>query len=260
MLPVLFRLGDYPVGTHDFFVLAGVLVAVGVFSVETRRRRQGDLRLAWVVLGALITGGLFARLSTGWRYLAGAADPSLPGLWLEGGRSILGGLAGAYLGALVTKRIVGYRASTGDLFAPAVAAGMAVGRVGCFLTEQVGTPTSMPWGITVRPEIASTMPYCPHCALGVPMHPSFLYEIGFHLVMLIVLLRLRHRSLPAGELFKIYLFAYGAFRFLVEFVRDNPPLAGPLSGSQMFLLVTLPLLGWYFLRRVRLGVYREVTA
>jgi prolipoprotein diacylglyceryltransferase len=80
------------------------------------------------------------------------------------------------------------------------------------------------------------------------MHPSFLYEIGFHLVMLGVLLALRSRPRREGDLFKLYLLSYGLFRFAVEFVRDNRPLLGPLSGSQVFLLVTVPLLAWYFLR------------
>lgn len=253
-----FHVGSLALPTHDVFVLAGVLVAVLVFAIETRRRKASDPLLVWVVLGAVITGGLFARLSTGWQYLAESPDPSLVGLWMEGGRSILGGLAGAYFGAVLTKRLVGYKRKTGDLFAPAVAAGMAVGRVGCFLTEQIGTPTSLPWGISVSPETAAAMPFCPSCALGVPMHPSFLYEIGFHLVMLGVLIGLRHKSLPEGDLFKIYLLAYGLFRFLVEFVRDGRTMFGPFSGSQIFLLATLPLLIGYFLRRV--GTYRTVTA
>ncbi|HUO45646.1 MAG TPA: prolipoprotein diacylglyceryl transferase family protein [Acidimicrobiia bacterium] len=259
MIPT-FSIGGLTLPTHDVFVLAGVLVAVAIFALETRRRRASDPRLVWVVLGAVITGGLFARLSTGWQYLIGTGDPTVPGLWLEGGRSILGGLAGAYVGAVVTKRLVGYERRTGDLFAPAIAAGMAVGRIGCFLTEQVGTPTSLPWGITVDPSIAAAMPFCPSCALGVSMHPSFLYEIAFHLVMLGVLVALRSRPLPEGELFKIYLLAYGSFRFLVEFVRDNRPMLGPFSGSQIFLLATLPLLIVYFLRRARLGTYRAVAA
>lgn len=260
MIPVLFHLGPVPIGTHDFFVAAGVAVAVAVFVLEARRRRMTDRRLVWVVLGAVITGGLFARASTAWRYLAADPEPTLVGAWLYGGRSVLGGLAGAYLGAVVTKRLVGYQRKTGDLFAPAVALGLAVGRVGCFLTEQIGTPTSLPWGITVSPETAAAMPYCPNCALGVPLHPSFLYEILFHLAMFGLLLRLRRRDLPDGELFKIFLLAYALFRFVVEFVRGNPPLVGPLSGSQVFLLLTLPLLAVYFLTRARRGLYRAVAA
>lgn len=249
MRPILFQLGGVSMPTHDFFVAIGVVAATAIFVLEARGRSRLDEKLVWVVLGALITGGLLARLSMGWRYLASANDPTVLGLWLEGGRSVLGGLAGAYVGVLATKKLVGYRRSTGDLFAPGVALGMAIGRVGCFLTEQVGAPTSMPWGIVISPEAAREMPYCPNCALGVPLHPSFLYEIAFHAIAFVVLLRWRGRLRPEGTMFKLYLLGYGIFRFLVEFVRGNPRMAGPFSGSQLFLLAALPLLGWWLLRK-----------
>ena len=260
MRPVLFHLGGFDIPTHDFFVVLGVLVAVAVFGLEVARRGVGDRRLGWVVAGAILTGAIFARISTAWKYLAAEPDPSLFGLWLHGGKSVLGGLAGAYIGAVATKRLVGYRSHTGDLFAPAVALGMAVGRVGCFLTEQLGTPTSLPWGIEVSPATAATMPFCPQCSLGVRLHPSFAYEITFLLVLFGVLVALRHRHLPDGELFKIFLAAYATFRLLIEFVRGNPAMLGPFSGSQVFLMLTMPLLVLHFVAQARRGAYRMATA
>jgi len=248
MKPILWQVAGFGIPTHDFFVGLGVTAAVAIFIWEARRRSRLNEKLVWVVFGALITGGLFARLSTGWKYWSGTEDPTLPGLWMQGGRSVLGGLAGAYLGVLITKRLVGYQSSTGDLFVPGLALGMAIGRIGCFLTEQIGTPTSLPWGITLAPDVAAQMPYCPSCALGVPLHPSFIYEILFHAVAFVVVLAWRGRVQPEGSLFKFYLLSYGIFRFLIEFVRGNPPMAGPFSGSQLFLLVTLPLLAWWMLR------------
>jgi prolipoprotein diacylglyceryltransferase len=251
MVPTLLHVGSFGLPTHDVFLVLGVLVAFGVFSLEARRRGLlQDVRLWWVAVGALLGGALFARLSVSWRYLAREPDPSIAGLWLYGGKSVLGGLAGAYFGALIAKRLVGVRWRTGDLFAPAVCLGLAVGRVGCFLTEQIGTPTSLPWGITVSPEIAAGIPNCPQCATGVPMHPSFLYEIGFLLALFGLLRWLRPRVRVEGDLFKIFLVVYGTFRFFVEFVRGNETFALGLSGSQVFLLLTLPLLYAYFARQL----------
>lgn len=82
---------------------------------------------------------------------------------LRGGRSILGGLAGAYA-ALVGKRIVGYQEETGDLFAPAVALGMAIGRWGCFLAEPPGTATSLPWGLRLDVDQIRALRSCTWCA------------------------------------------------------------------------------------------------
>jgi prolipoprotein diacylglyceryl transferase len=255
MVPFL-EIGGLSLPTHDVFVALGVLVGVWVFAIEARRREMVDERLASIVLGALLLGGITARLSTGWKYLLASDHPTIVGLWLQGGRSIIGGLAGAYVGALLTKRLVGYRRSTGDLFAPAVALAMSIGRIGCFLTEQVGMPTDLPWGMTVSPERAAAMPFCPHCALGVPLHPSFLYEIAFHLFAFAALLLLRTRPLPEGELFKLYLLAYGVVRFLIEFVRANPTMAGPFSGSQLFLMITAPWLAVHVLRQMSRRAYR----
>src|SRR5206468_6109316 len=139
------------------------------------------------------------------------------GMVLRGGRSILGGLTGAYVGAHITKRLVGYTRKTGDLFAPAVALGMAIGRVGCFLSEQVGTPTTLPWGLRLSNATLARIPNCSYCTPGVSLHPSFLYEIAFHLAMFVLLLvYLRPRVRVEGDLFKIYLLAYALFRFFVE--------------------------------------------
>ncbi len=253
MIPVLFRVGPLAVPTHEFFIGVGVLLAGLVFLHEARRRGELDDKILGVLLGALIGAAVFAKASTAWRYLQAEPDPSLAGIWLHGGRSVLGGLAGAYLGAVVAKRLVGYRSSTGDLFAPAVAIGMAVGRIGCFLTEQVGTATSLPWAISVDAAVAARIPMCPGCAAGTPMHPSYLYEIAFHAAMFVLLWRGRDRWAVRGESFKVYLLAYGIFRFGLEFVRGNQVMFGGLTGSQLFLLATVPLLGAYFARRLLTG-------
>lgn len=257
MLPYLFQIGPLRVPTHGFFVLAGVLVAAVVFVYEARRRRMLDERLVGIIAGTLFCGAVGARLSTAWMYVEVAPQPSLIGALVEGGKSILGGLAGAYVGALLFKRLLGYRERTGDLFAPAVALGMAVGRVGCLLTEQVGTPTGAPWGVRLSAELAARIPNCPYCAPGVRLHPSFAYEILFHLAMFgLIWWWLRPRVFVKGELLKIYLLAYALFRFAVEFVRGNQVVWEGLTRSQLFLIPSALLLLIYFLRQWRRGAYR----
>lgn len=256
MLPTLFHIGRWSVGTHDFFVALGGIVATLIYFYEARRRGMQNDQTTKIALGSLCCGALAAKLSTGWQYLALAPEPSLVGLIEQGGKSILGGLAGAYAGALITKRLVGYREPTGDLFAPAIALGMAIGRWGCFLTEQIGTPTTLPWGLRISQAAASRIPNCAGCSAGVPMHPSFIYEIIFHTLMFVGLWWLRPRIYIKGELFKIYLLAYAVFRFLVEFVRGNLVVWEGLTRSQLFLIPSTLLLLYYFWRQWRRGVYR----
>lgn len=253
MRPIFAHIGRYAVPSHELFVFLGAVVAAAVFFRETRRRGLVDERLLWIIAGTLIGGAVGAKLATVWRYVALTGDHSIEGMLLRGGRSILGGLTGAYIGALATKRLVGYERKTGDLFAPAVALGMAIGRIGCFLSEQVGTPTTMPWGLRLSDATLARIPNCPYCTPGVALHPSFLYESAFHLAMFFLLLGyLRPRVRVEGDLFKIYLLAYAVFRFFLEFVRGNIVVWHGLSGSQLFLIPSTMLLAGYFIRQRRM--------
>jgi phosphatidylglycerol---prolipoprotein diacylglyceryl transferase len=259
MYPVLFHLGSLPVPTHGFFTVLGLLAGTAVVVMEARRRGRADRAMATIVVGALVGAALGTRAGNWWLYLTRTVHPTLPGLLVDSGKSVLGGLTGAYLGVLVTKRLIGYRAHTGDVFAPAAALGIAVGRIGCFLTEQLGTPTSLPWGFVPPASVVHRIPDCPQCAPGVALHPSFLYEIVFLAGLFAVLLWLRPRVRVPGELFKIFLASYAVFRFAVEFVRGNEVVALGLTRSQWFLLATAPLFAWHFARQLRSGTYRSTA-
>jgi phosphatidylglycerol:prolipoprotein diacylglycerol transferase len=242
----------WPPPVHGVFVLLGTGAAVALVLREAGRRRRLDQELSIVVLGALACGALAAKLAMLWPYLQAAGEPTLRGILVNGGKSVLGGLAGAYAGVLITKRLIGYRDATGDLFAPAVALGIGIGRIGCLLTETPGSPTgAAAWGITVDASQAARLPGFPPGWIGVPLHPSFAYEIAFHLTALAVLLRLRSRPELAGELFKLYLLAYALFRFAVELVRGNQVVWLGLTRSQLFLIPSALVLAAALWRRLR---------
>ena len=236
MRPVLFHVGTLGVPTHEAFTVLGLLVAGALVCQQARASGRLDDGMWWVIAGAVLGAAVGARVSTLWTYAATADHPTFTGAALDGGKSVLGGLPGAYAGVLIAKRCVGLRRSTGDLFAPAVALGMALGRVGCFLTERIGTPTSLPWGIGVDAGTAARIPDCTWCAPGVRMHPSMLYEIVFQLGAFAVLWSLRGRLRTEGDLLKLYLLSYAVFRFAVEFVRGSPAVFAGLTRPQLFLL------------------------
>jgi prolipoprotein diacylglyceryltransferase len=257
--PVLVELGGgVSVGSHEFFVGLGVALAGLVVWWEARRRRLWSDGLLIAVTAGLIGGALGMRAAGLLRSLDPAHNPPLAAAWQYGAKSILGGLTGAYVGVLVGKRLAGYRVRTGDVFAPAVALGMAVGRIGCLLTEPPGRATSLPWGVRLTAEQIAAVPGCLGCRPGVPMHPSFGYEIGFQLLALAGLLWLRSRITAPGELLTVYLAGYALFRFLVEFTRANEVVALGLTRGQWFLLAVLPLLAWRVVALVRLS--RSVEA
>ena len=118
----------------------------------------------------------------------------------------------------------------------------------------LGTPSSLPWAMTVSPDAAAAFPRCPGC--NGPMHPSMLYEIGFH-AGAFALIASRGTLLPVrGDTLKLYLLAYGIFRFGVEFVRGNEVQALGLTGPQLVLIPLTALLVLHFVRRLRSSAYR----
>lgn len=246
---------DLPLSTHSFFVGLGVLAATVVFVVESRRRGQRDERLLYVVTGALLGGAILMRLGTWLQHVDLRENASFAEQWVLGNRSILSGLVGAWLGVHVAKRLCGYRARTGDLFAPAVALGMAVGRVGCLLTERPGTAGCDVLCVTLDEATAART----GSPAGVPLHLSHLYEIGFHLLAFAAIwFWLRHRLTAPGETFVLYVAGYAVARFLVEFIRGNEVVWEGLTRPQLFLALTLPLLAARLVVGYRRGRYDPI--
>ena len=250
------RVGPLVLPVHSVFVALGVLAATVVFIVEARRRGAVNDQSLVAATGALVGGAIGMRLS-GWaEHINPRLNPTLMQAWEYGSRSILGGLLGAYLGVHVAKRIGGYRGKTGDLFAPAVALGMAIGRIGCYLTEAPGRPTGLPWGV----HAPSTTLHCPGCLTGQAMHPSFIYQIAFQLTAFAALLWLRNRIAQPGELFIVYVASYAVFRFFVEFTRANDTVWLNLTRPQWFLLPSLVVIGLRLRHGYRRGYYDDLLA
>ncbi|REJ07819.1 diacylglyceryl transferase [Microbacterium bovistercoris] len=255
MFPTLQDIAPWlpPLGTHSVFVALGMVAAGVVFLVERRRRGVTDPRLIYLVMGAMVGAAVMSRLGTWAQHLDPAKNLSLGEQLLRGNASVLSAMVGAWLGVHVAKKIVKYPDRTGDLFAPAFALAMVIGRIGCLLTENPGTPTGGDWGIVLDAEAAART----GSVAGVPLHPSFVYEIVFQAAAFAVLwFWLRHRPIAAGETLTIYIAGYAVFRFLVEFVRGNDVAWMGLTRPQLFLLVTIPLLAARIIWMLRRGRFR----
>ncbi len=214
----------FPHWSYPLVMLAAV--AVGAWLSRRSQSRLGltaEQQLA-IGLGAFCGAMLGAKLP----YLL--ADPA--GLvsgraWLDGGKTIVFGLAGGYLGVELAKALTGVRVKTGDSFAVPVAASVAVGRLGCFVGRCCyGEPTALPWGLDFGD--------------GFRRHPSQLYEAGFHAVAAVVLAVLKHHGLLRGQLIKAYILAYLGFRFVTEPLRPDFPRWGPLTAMQWATLALAP--------------------
>jgi len=258
MHPVLGQVGPVTILTHDAFTVLALIVGLSLYYRELARRGWLETRIVWISLAAVVAGAVGARTITAWEhveYYTALEGVPLSRAIENSGKSLIGALAGGYLGTVLAKRAFGYTRSTGDCYVLAIAVATAVGRVGCFLSElPLGTPTTLPWGVSVSAEAAAAFARCPGCEL--PMHPSMLYEIAFNLVAVALIVRYRDRVPVVGDTLKLYLLAAGVFRFLVEFVRGNEPQALGLTGPQWVLIPLLALLVAHFARQWRREAWR----
>ncbi len=257
LVPVL-SIGPFTIATHDAFSLLALGVGLVIYYVELRRRGWLEPRIVWISIAAILGGALGARLITAWEHLeVYAAFDDVPLTWAieHSGKSLIGALAGGYLATVLAKRVFGYSRSTGDAYLLAIPVAVIIGRIGCYFSElPLGTPTDLPWGVTVSAEAAAAFARCPGCEL--PMHPSMLYEIAFNLAAVVVILGFRDRVPVPGDALKLYLLAAGIFRVWVETVRGNEPQALGLTGPQWVLIPLVALLAMHFVRQVRRGAYR----
>ena len=138
------------------------------------------------------------------------------------GKTIVGGLVGGLFAVEWTKRRIGVVQRTGDLFAIPLCIGIAIGRIGCFLTgledHTVGSATSLPWAVTFGD--------------GVPRHPTQIYEIIFVLTLAILLWRVSRQPFPDGDLFKIFMVGYFSFRLAIDFLKPDVRVFLRLSSIQ----------------------------
>ena len=258
MHPILFAWGPLTVLTHDAFTVVALALGLAIYYRELSVRGMLGGPIVWISLAAVLGGAIGARLITSWEHVEvydGLDVRPFTEVIEHSGKSILGAIAGGWIAIALTKRAFGYTRSTGDCYLLAIPIATVVGRIGCFFSElPLGTPTSLPWGISVSPDAAAAFASCPGCDL--PMHPSMLYEIAFNLIAIVVILRYRDRVPVPGDAVKIYLLAAGIFRFLVEFVRGNEPQALGLTGPQWVLIPMAGLLVLHFVRQVRRDAYR----
>lgn len=243
MHPILFEIRGVTLYSYGVLLAAAYLLGLRFAVVRGRARGLHDHRVIdlgiWIIVGAL-AGAKLLLLATNWHEFGSPA-----------GVLALVRAGGVFYGGLLLAPLVGlayvrwHRLPlwiTADAFAPGVALGHVVGRCGCLMAGCCyGRPTSMPWGITFTNHLAAANAGTP---LGVPLHPTQLYEAGAELLILGGLLAMERtsRGFP-GRTFWTYLLLYGISRFIIEFYRgDNRgTVFQVLSTSQFVSVILVPL-------------------
>ena len=183
----------------------------------------GDF-FSWDTLqaGGVFYGGLIAALAVAWWYIRRTKLPPL---------------------------------KTADVFAPAIALGHGIGRLGCFSAGCCwGVECHLPWAVTFKNPVANSLVGVP---LNTPLHPTQLYESFAEFLIFSILLWRVRRPHATGAIISLYLVLYSTARFIVEFFRfhEQGNLWGtPLDTSQFISIGLFALGAFYFLTvQPRLG-------
>jgi prolipoprotein diacylglyceryltransferase len=217
-----------PTLLHALFEAAAYAVGFRLFLRERRRRalpaladRESSLAIG---IGAILGAALGAKIAY-WLYDPVYAFAGFPDwVHLLQGKSIIGALLGGLAGVEIAKKLDGVRGSTGDAFVWPLMLGMAIGRIGCFLSglddHTAGNPTSLPWGVDFGD--------------GVPRHPTQLYEVAFLGALAALFAWRGDRLRRPGDRFRAFMVGYLAYRLCIESIRPIPfHYFGLLSGLQL---------------------------
>jgi len=231
MHPVLVRFGPLTIHTYGVLVAAGFLLGLALAVKQAKKEGIPQERIIdigfYVLLAAIVGSRLFFVAVNAGHYLKHPLD--IFKIW-EGGLVFYGGLILALPSALWYIRkhhLDGWRIT--DIFAPSIAIGHAVGRIGCFAAGCChGRLCELPWAVTFHdPESLATT--------GIPLHPTQLYESAGEFLNFLILITLRRYQSFKGQLFWTYIFLYSVLRFVVEFFRGDEArgyLFGGISVSQ----------------------------
>ena len=203
---------------HPVFEALGYAGGYAVY--KQLRTRAGDFLTEdhrWLLLAATALGALAGARLLGVLEQAPHIGFHFAQLFASGGgKTIVGGLLGGWLAVELAKLALHIRSRTGDLYAIPLALGIAIGRIGCFFAgladDTYGTATTLPWGVNFGD--------------GIRRHPTQLYEFAFLLLLAAALYLRSRRPHPQGQLFRIFMGTYLAWRFLIDFIKPQPQLDG----------------------------------
>ncbi|NEO37047.1 MAG: prolipoprotein diacylglyceryl transferase [Moorea sp. SIOASIH] len=237
--PVYLGIGSWRIHPHFLFESLGYAIAFRLLLLKSRQDTIAPTQRSSVIVGGMVGALLGAKglVLLQHCYLAWENWQQFLLLLLQG-KTVVGGLLGGLIGVELTKKIIGLKRSTGDVFVYPLIVGTAIGRIGCFLTglsdRTYGIATTLPWGVDFGD--------------GIYRHPTQLYEIIFLLALIVFLKICTPYQRQEGDLFKCYMVAYLGFRLLMDFLKPDFHLIFGLSAIQIACL-----LGLFYYSRSQLG-------
>jgi phosphatidylglycerol---prolipoprotein diacylglyceryl transferase len=260
MFPKLISIGSFYLPTYGVLVALGFLAGLGIALRLAQRAGLPPEKITNLAVYCAMAGIVGAKL---FMFLFDLGDYIRdPGqiftmATLQAAGVFHGGFIAAFLVAVLYMRRQHLPAfPTMDAFAPGVALGQAIGRLGCFAAGCCwGRECDLPWGVRFRSDAAAPVP------LDKTLHPVQLYESAADLIIFGILYRQFKRDHQPGAIIGLYLVLYSTARFIIEFFRvHEQPLVGPFSITQWIALVLLLLGAGILLRGRRAAVPRREHA
>ena len=225
-------LGPLRIHFYALFIIAGIVLATLITNHRLTKRGAEPwvvIDIAILAVPIAIIGARIFHVATHPNFYFGEGkntwNPFEPGsvwaIW-EGGIAIFGALIGGAIGAWLGCKWTGIRFwSFADALAPGLLLAQAMGRFGNWFNHELfGQPTDLPWGLEIAPD---NVAFPPGLAEGTLFHPTFLYEVIWNLLGVLVLLWVGRRlKLQWGKLFAVYLIWYSAGRVVWESIRIDP--------------------------------------
>lgn len=245
--PVAFQIGSVLIYWYGIIIAIGFLTAV-LLAMRASKNfgLTSDNVIDLVLIGAPISI-VFARIyyvvfsweEYNWDFLKMVNVR-------EGGIAIYGALIGALLGGIIYakwKKINIFELF--DFVMPYFALAQAIGRWGNFVNQEAfGVNTTLPWGMKSQ----ATMNYLSANAdklsqkgilvdPSMPVHPTFLYESIWNLLVFVGLIWFRKKKKLSGEVFFLYMILYGFGRSIIEGFRTDSLMLGSFRISQVVAIV-----------------------
>jgi len=240
----VWHLGPVPLRAYALCIIVGIVAAliVGDRRWVARGGQAGviyDIAL-WAVPFGLIGGRLY-HVMTDWRtYFGddGAGFGAALRIW-DGGLGIWGAVALGGVGAWIGCRSRGIPLPAfADAIAPGIVLAQAIGRLGNYFNQELyGRATTLPWGLEIyeRRNSAGVLDSLNGVSTGQlveVVHPTFLYELLWNLLIFAVLIYVDRRfKIGHGRLFALYVAGYCVGRFWVELMRSD--MATHIAGIRI---------------------------
>lgn len=243
-----------------FNTLGGIVTLIGGYlALKRRNLLLGEIIAISILLGISYLIG--ARVLYGVLYLHRVLEePRL--LWELSlhNFSVFGGLVAAFIVFRVLMRRVGLQTlRVTDDIVPFLGVGLILAKLGCFYNGCCyGIPTGLPWGIifpkadqnaVTRLLGSSGFIKAISGAQSIPRHPTQLYEVGFTMFALIVVMWMTYKGgnfkLRAGLITYAFIWLYTLGRLMTFFYRDFPSatllsslVRGPIIYSAVLIWVS----------------------